>query len=133
MNFRYVSDHPQEVWSHIQRLEQENLRLREVIADINVRSAIAITNPLFPSRDVSPNVLDHPVDTLELTTRARKCLDLAGARTIRDLVRLTDEYLLKEVRNFGTTTSREVRRKLLCLGLHLGMSEEQITAWVPPQ
>jgi DNA-directed RNA polymerase subunit alpha len=57
---------------------------------------------------------------LELSVRATNCLESEGITTVRDLVIRTDEELL-EVRNFGETTLKEVKQKLLERGLHLGM------------
>src|SRR5262249_6184842 len=75
---------------------------------------------------------DHTVDVemerklnmslaeLELSVRATNCLESEGITTVRDLVIRTDDELL-EVRNFGETTLKEVKGKLMERGLHLGM------------
>jgi len=79
-----------------------------------------------------PTMVDVAVDTelerklamslaeLELSVRATNCLESEGITTVRDLVIRTDEELL-EVRNFGETTLKEVKQKLLERGLQLGM------------
>ena len=81
---------------------------------------------------VEPHVVGEAVDhelerklnmslaELELSVRATNCLESEGITTVRDLVIRTDEELL-EVRNFGETTLKEVKGKLLERGLHLGM------------
>lgn len=63
------------------------------------------------------------VDTLDLSVRASNCLASQKITTIGQLVRMTDDDLLK-VRSFGKTSLREVKRKLADLGLSLGMDLE---------
>lgn len=66
-----------------------------------------------------PNVLDKeadpkndtPISELDLSVRASNCLDAANIKTIGDLISLTEEELL-EIRNFGKTTLKEVKKKL---------------------
>jgi DNA-directed RNA polymerase subunit alpha len=63
-------------------------------------------------------VLNKPVSDLNLSVRARKCMNRLGVATIGDLLsRTTDELL--EVKNFGQTSLLEVREKLRGLGLKL--------------
>jgi len=57
---------------------------------------------------------------LELSVRATNCLESEGITTVRDLVIRNEEELL-EVRNFGETTLKEVKQKLVERGLNLGM------------
>jgi DNA-directed RNA polymerase subunit alpha len=64
--------------------------------------------------------LNMSLAELELSVRATNCLESEGITTVRDLVIRTDEELL-EVRNFGETTLKEVKGKLVERGLHLGM------------
>ncbi len=64
--------------------------------------------------------LNMSLAELELSVRATNCLESEGITTVRDLVIRTDEELL-EVRNFGETTLKEVKQKLLERGLNLGM------------
>ena len=64
--------------------------------------------------------LNMTVQELDLSVRANNCLESAKIQTVRDLVRKTDQDLLK-VRSFGKTSLREVKRKLADLGLSLGM------------
>jgi DNA-directed RNA polymerase subunit alpha len=62
--------------------------------------------------------LQTPVDTLELSTRCRKCMERLGVSTVGQLVDLTEEELLA-VPNFGATSLNEVKAKLAGLGLSL--------------
>ena len=52
-----------------------------------------------------------PLDVLDLSTRAYNSLRRAGFRSIADIALLTDEQLLN-IRNLGTKTLAEIRRKL---------------------
>lgn len=65
-------------------------------------------------------LLSKSVDMLDLSVRAKNCLDSENITTLRDLVSLTESDLLK-VRNFGRTSLKEVKSKLAALGLSLGM------------
>jgi DNA-directed RNA polymerase subunit alpha len=65
-------------------------------------------------------VLDQSLDRLNLSVRAKNCLDSENILTVRELVSLTESELLK-VRNFGKTSLKEVKVKLTEMGLSLGM------------
>lgn len=69
--------------------------------------------------------LNMTVQELDLSVRANNCLESARIQTVRDLVLRSENDLLK-VRSFGKTSLREVKRRLQDLGLHLGMSEEEL-------
>ena len=60
------------------------------------------------------------VTEMDLSVRASNCLESAKLNTVLDLVTKTEADLLK-VRSFGKTSLREVKRKLIDLGLSLGM------------
>ncbi|MDR3623353.1 MAG: DNA-directed RNA polymerase subunit alpha [Paludisphaera borealis] len=65
--------------------------------------------------------LDMSLAELELSVRATNCLESEGITTVRHLVSRSEDQLLN-VRNFGETTLKEVRAKLLEIGLDLGMN-----------
>src|SRR5438552_18567679 len=67
--------------------------------------------------------LNMTVQELDLSVRANNCLESAKIQTVRDLVKKTDQDLLK-VRSFGKTSLREVKRRLADMGLSLGMDLE---------
>jgi DNA-directed RNA polymerase subunit alpha len=69
-------------------------------------------------------LLDRSIDMLELSVRAKNCLDSENVVLLRDLVQMTEPELLK-VRNFGKTSLKEVKNKLAALGLTLGISVEE--------
>jgi len=69
-------------------------------------------------------LLNKSIDMLELSVRAKNCLDSENVQTLRDLVQMSETELLK-VRNFGKTSLKEVKNKLTALGLNLGLSVEE--------
>lgn len=68
-------------------------------------------------------LLNKSIDMLELSVRAKNCLDSESVQTMRQMVQMSEPELLK-VRNFGKTSLKEVKNKLSALGLSLGMSVE---------
>ncbi len=63
-------------------------------------------------------VLNKPVSELNLSVRARKCMNRLGINTLGDLVQRSPDELL-ESKNFGMTSLNEVRDKLAQHGLTL--------------
>lgn len=63
-------------------------------------------------------VLNKPVSDLNLSVRARKCMNRLGINSLADLVSRTADELL-ESKNFGMTSLSEVREKLGQYGLTL--------------
>lgn len=63
-------------------------------------------------------VLNKPVTDLNLSVRARKCMNRLGINTVGELIQRTADELL-ESKNFGMTSLNEVREKLAQLGLSL--------------
>jgi DNA-directed RNA polymerase subunit alpha len=68
--------------------------------------------------DQEQAVLNKPVAELNLSVRARKCMNRLGINTLGDLIHRTGDELL-ESKNFGMTSLTEVREKLRQLGLGL--------------
>lgn len=64
--------------------------------------------------------LGRHVSELNLTVRARNCLEAKGIALVGDLVKMTEAELLK-VENLGRTTLSEIKRRLDEWGLVLGM------------
>jgi DNA-directed RNA polymerase subunit alpha len=74
-----------------------------------------------PQQPLSPEeqaVLGKPVSDLNLSVRARKCMNRLGIASLGDLVNRTADELL-ESKNFGMTSLNEVREKLAQYGLTL--------------
>jgi DNA-directed RNA polymerase subunit alpha len=64
--------------------------------------------------------LEAPIAELELSVRARNCLDGANLRTLRDLVTMTEAEVMN-LKNLGKTSLTEIKAKLAERGLSLGM------------
>jgi DNA-directed RNA polymerase subunit alpha len=71
-----------------------------------------------PLSDQEQAVLNKPVGDLNLSVRARKCMNRLGINTLGELVQRTADELL-ESKNFGMTSLTEVREKLRAYGLSL--------------
>jgi DNA-directed RNA polymerase subunit alpha len=74
--------------------------------------------PQLPLSPEEQAVLNKPVSDLNLSVRARKCMNRLGINSLGDLVQRTADDLL-ESKNFGMTSLTEVREKLGQLGLTL--------------
>jgi len=66
------------------------------------------------------NLLDMPVDEMELSVRSSNCLKAAGIKRIRDLVTRTEADMLK-YRNFGRKSLSELPEVLTSKGLSFGL------------
>ncbi len=66
-------------------------------------------------------MLDAPLSELELSVRARNCLDSANLKSLRDLVQLSENEVMN-LKNLGRTSLTEIKNKLAERGLGLGMS-----------
>lgn len=64
--------------------------------------------------------LEMPVSALDLSVRASNALEAEGIQTVGELVRRTEDQLLK-LKNFGRTSVKEVEKKLQALELSFGM------------
>jgi DNA-directed RNA polymerase subunit alpha len=74
--------------------------------------------PRQPLSEQEQAVLNKPITELNLSVRARKCMNRLGINSLGDLVNRTADELL-ESKNFGMTSLNEVREKLAQLGLSL--------------
>jgi len=66
-------------------------------------------------------VLNQPIAELELSVRARNCLDSANLKTLADLVRLSETEVMN-LKNLGKTSLTEIKTKLAERGLSLDMA-----------
>ena len=71
----------------------------------------------------SDALLERSIDDLDLSVRSYNCLKRAGINTVDELVRMSEEDMMK-VRNLGRKSLEEVQQKLMEFGLHLRMSDE---------
>jgi len=70
-------------------------------------------------------ILETPVDELELSVRASNCLKNADIRSLGDLTHKTEEEIAK-TRNFGKKSLMEIKDKLAEWDLLLGMTDYSI-------
>lgn len=66
-------------------------------------------------------LLTLPISDLELSVRAKNCLDGANIRTLQDLVSMSEAEVMS-LKNLGKTSLTEIKTKLAERGLGLGMS-----------
>jgi DNA-directed RNA polymerase subunit alpha len=74
--------------------------------------------PTTPVTEEQAAVLNKPVADLNLSVRARKCMNRLGINSLGDLVSRSADELL-ESKNFGQTSLQEVKDKLNQYGLRL--------------
>ncbi len=104
------------------------VQYEEARTELTMESAAAAAEPseeglgtvLTEEEAKLAELLDKPLEALDLSVRARNCLDTENIRTVRDLVTKTEAEILK-VKNFGKTSLREVKQKLAVWNLSLGM------------
>ncbi len=65
-------------------------------------------------------LLSRPISELELSVRARNCLDSANLVTLQDLVTMSENEVMN-LKNLGKTSLTEIKTKLAERGLSLGM------------
>lgn len=66
--------------------------------------------------DEKEKVLEMSIDELELSVRSYNCLKRAGIQTVMELTQKTEEDMMK-VRNLGKKSLKEVKEKLMAIGL----------------
>ena len=66
--------------------------------------------------DTTNKVLDMTIEELDLSVRSYNCLKRAGIQTVQELANKTEDDMIK-VRNLGKKSLKEVKEKLLELGL----------------
>ena len=66
--------------------------------------------------DTTNKVLDMTIEELELSVRSYNCLKRAGIQTVQDLAAKSEDDMIK-VRNLGKKSLKEVKEKLVELGL----------------
>ncbi|MCA8938266.1 MAG: tetratricopeptide repeat protein [Planctomycetes bacterium] len=80
--------------------------------------ASSIDDALDRAKPKHEGVLAESVDALELSVRARRCMERIAIKTIGELTEHSEQQLLAAP-NFGATSLIEVKRKLADLGLSL--------------
>jgi len=80
--------------------------------------------------DKLQKLLNMSISEIELSVRSSNCIETANIKTIGDLVSKSEAEML-QYRNFGKKSLEEIKAILDELGLHLGMSEEELAGQVP--
>lgn len=97
-------------------LESKGLELGQALDDESFDQSQAVAEAEEP--DENEGLLNKPVTDLQLSVRARKCLQKLDIRTIGDLTRKTEAELLG-CKNFGMTSLNEIQKAINNLGLSL--------------
>jgi DNA-directed RNA polymerase subunit alpha len=93
---------------------EQIIRLLEDIRDlIKKGSSVSLVS------DAKLPLLGESIESLGLTSRALNCLESDGIITIGQLLDRTPGSLCRDIRGFGKTTLREVKRKLEYKELYL--------------
>lgn len=95
-------------------LDQKGLHLGQALEDKQLQIEPA------PERAGAEDkgLMNKTVDDIQLSVRARKCLQKLNLRTLGELTRTTDAELLG-CKNFGVTSLNEIKRALSSYGLSL--------------
>lgn len=83
---------------------------------------VSSTDELDDGDERIKQLLNTPVEELELTVRSSNCLKNANIRTIGELTKKTEDDIAK-TRNFGKKSLQEIKDKLLEWNLNLGMTD----------
>ncbi len=94
-------------------LNSRGLRLGMMREDAATRAALERAR-----RSANQEVLNKPIDELELTVRSRKCMDNLNIKTIGELVSRS-EAELANAKNFGRVSLNEIKKRLAEIGLSL--------------
>lgn len=103
-----------------QMMDSKNLRLGMAL-EAGIQAGAIAGGYHDPVEDLSPEdkaLLAKPINDLNLSVRARKCMSKLGINTVGELIVHTGDELL-ECKNFGVTSLNEVREKLTALSLKL--------------
>lgn len=95
-------------------LDQKNLHLGMALESKDLQTEETANEETAEDR----SMLNKSVDDLQLSVRARKCLQKLNIRTLGELIRTTDAELLG-CKNFGVTSLNEIKRMLSTMGLSL--------------
>ncbi len=97
------------------------IQYAEIGYEFQQESGLAVEEQVqLPDAEELNKKLELPISALDLSARAYNCLESENIRTLRDLVKRSEEEMLK-VRNFGKTSLAEIKTKLQEFGLELGM------------
>ncbi len=112
---------PEEALSCSARIMRDHLAMfiqaeEDHVAGMESEEGAALISPVAEMEEK----LDRSIEELELSVRSFNCLEAAGIKTIRDLVRKTESEMLK-YRNFGRKSLSEIKNILKEMGLTFSM------------
>ena len=104
-------------------LEDEHMQeIRELMArnDLSIGEAAGLSGAdrRLSGSQVDPGKLGLPIDSLNLSTRSRRCMEKLEITTVGELIGHTEDELL-QTPNFGDKSLEEIKEKLANLGLEL--------------
>ena len=97
-------------------LDPKGLRLGTALEPASIEPAETLDHS--PIETEEEEIMNKLVDDLQLSVRARKCIQRLNVRTIGDLTHKTEAELLG-CKNFGVTSLNEIKKTLNNLGLSL--------------
>ena len=97
-------------------LEPKSLSLGMSLEDKQLPSAEMPDHTVMADED--EGLRNKPIDDLQLSVRARKCIQKLNLRSIGELAHKTEAELLG-CKNFGVTSLNEIKKALVSLGLSL--------------
>jgi DNA-directed RNA polymerase subunit alpha len=110
---------PNEAVSLSAKILIEHLRLFMELTD----SADAMEIMVEKEEEQKDRLMEMTIEELDLSVRSYNCLKRAGINTVEELVRRTEEDMMK-VRNLGKKSLQEVKEKLAALSLSLRESDD---------
>lgn len=120
-----------EVWTDKTLTAQEAVawsakHLIDLLSDFAALSGDIAPRPLPEegTEEPKPSTLGMTIEELDLSVRSFNCLKRANINTVEDLIRMTEEDMMK-VRNLGRKSLEEVINKLSAMGLSLQKEEDQ--------
>lgn len=108
-----------EIVSLAAKIMEEHINLFVSLADnINVMDIL-----VSHEEDKKAQILEMSIEEMDLSVRSYNCLKRANIHTVEDLIKRTEEDMLK-VRNLGRKSLDEVINKLKSYGLNLRSKDE---------
>ncbi len=118
-----------EVWTNGSFSGKEVVSLAAKIMEEHIRIFVGLSSMgemgilVTPEIDKTQKLLAMTIEDLDLSVRSYNCLKRASIHTVEDLIKKTEESMLK-VRNLGKKSLDEVIEKLDALGLKLKEKED---------
>ena len=103
---------PHEALAVAAKMLVEHLNMFVELTDIAMNMEVMSEAP----QDTGNKVLDMTIEELDLSVRSYNCLKRAGIQTVQELAAKSEDDMIK-VRNLGKKSLKEVKEKLVELGL----------------